>query len=322
MKIGIVLCTYNRCGVLPNALESIAASELPAGIEWEILIIDNNSSDRTHEVSEEFCRRMPSRFRYIFEGRPGKSFALNTGIAASDADVLVFVDDDVVVERTWLDRLTAPLFESDRWAGVGGPVVVQWPTQAPRWLPRGPYALGPLAGFMLGGKAEEVFSPLIGANMAYRASMFRNLGGFRTDLGPSPNKNIPRVSEDSEFGRRVLAAGERLFYEPAAIVHHPAYQERLKKEYFQRWWYAKGVGNIRSEEVRVGPGTIVFLKVPLHIYRRLAVWTLRWLTAIEPSYRFECKLKVWCMLGTAAELRRRDSQDKAKRDVKMAEVRD
>ena len=78
MNITVIVCTFNRSGLLETALESIAASEMPAGIAWEILVADNNSSDGTRAVVEDFIRRHPGRFRYVFEPRPGKSNALNT----------------------------------------------------------------------------------------------------------------------------------------------------------------------------------------------------------------------------------------------------
>lgn len=75
--ITVILCTYNRHQSLVTALESIAGSELPESIEWEVLVVDNNSSDPTRDVVEDFCRRYPGRFRYLFEPLQGKSYALN-----------------------------------------------------------------------------------------------------------------------------------------------------------------------------------------------------------------------------------------------------
>src|ERR1700722_16738649 len=102
MIVSVIICTYNRCKSLATALESVAASKLPDSMDWEVLVIDNNSSDKTSEVAQGFCQRFPNRFRYFFEPRQGKSFALNTGIQAARGEVLAFTDDDVIVEPTWL----------------------------------------------------------------------------------------------------------------------------------------------------------------------------------------------------------------------------
>jgi glycosyltransferase involved in cell wall biosynthesis len=73
MKITVILCTYNRCEALAKALASITALTLPGSVEWEVLVIDNNSSDETRAVVEDFRRRYPGRFRYMFEPQQGKS---------------------------------------------------------------------------------------------------------------------------------------------------------------------------------------------------------------------------------------------------------
>lgn len=101
MKITVILCTYNRCRSLAKALESVAASQVPASVDWEVLVVDNNSGDQTRQVVENFSTRSPDRFRYLFEPKPGKSHALNSGIRESSGENLVFMDDDVTVEPTW-----------------------------------------------------------------------------------------------------------------------------------------------------------------------------------------------------------------------------
>ena len=81
MKITVILCTYNHCQSLRRALESAAALRLPESDEWEVLVVDNNSNDKTREVVQNFCCRYPGRFRYVFEQRQGKSQALNAGVS-------------------------------------------------------------------------------------------------------------------------------------------------------------------------------------------------------------------------------------------------
>src|SRR5271167_1075373 len=121
MNISVILCTYNRCQGLAQALESVAASRMPESLAWHVLIVDNNSQDQTREVAETFCRRDPSHFRYVFESQQGKSFALNRGIREAQAEILAFMDDDVTVEPDWLYELVNPLLDT-QWAGTGGRV--------------------------------------------------------------------------------------------------------------------------------------------------------------------------------------------------------
>src|SRR5580658_11381821 len=115
MKITVVICTYNRSASLGKTLASVAVSTMPDSVAWEILVIDNNSRDKTREVVEEFVHRYPDRFRYVFEPKQGKSNALNTGIREARGEILAFTDDDVTVEAGWLQNLCAVLDRTE-WA--------------------------------------------------------------------------------------------------------------------------------------------------------------------------------------------------------------
>ena len=142
VNVTVILCTYNRCESLMEALASIALSRLPESVSWEVLVVDNNSRDQTGDVVADFCRRYPARFRYLLESRAGKSYALNRGIAEAQGDVLAFTDDDVTVEPTWLQKLTAPLLRGE-WSGCGGRIFPAWSCTPPRWLPDGAGAPAP-----------------------------------------------------------------------------------------------------------------------------------------------------------------------------------
>src|SRR5271163_2834121 len=184
MKVTAILCTYNRCKSLATALDSLAASILPETVEWEVLVVDNNSKDRTREVVDEFSQRYPNRFRYLFEPRQGKSHALNKGIQESRGDVLAFVDDDATVEPAWLQNLTAGLHEGE-WAGAGGRTLPALSCRLPRWLALvGPRNMGGVVAalFDLGDTPGALDRAPYGTNMAFRKKMFEKYGGFRTDL--------------------------------------------------------------------------------------------------------------------------------------------
>lgn len=298
MNISVILCTYNRCGSLARALQSISIQDFPQSIEWEVLVIDNNSGDRTRDVVEEFCRQNPQRFRYMFEAQRGKSHALNTGIKEARGDVLAFVDDDVTVAPQWLQNLTAVLQDRD-WIGCGGRILPDRNFSVPRWLElKESYARAPLVMFDLGPGAAELSEPPYGTNMAFRRSAFAKYGGFRTDLGPQPGSQIR--SEDTEFGSRLLAAGERLRYEPSAVVYHMVAEERLQKQYFLTWWYDKARADIRSTGAPPDMKLSV-AGIPLVLLRRSLVWTLRWIVDFKPSRRFASKVNVWTVAGRIVE---------------------
>jgi len=298
MRISVILCTYNRCQSLQRALESAAVLILPESVEWEVLVVDNNSSDGTRQTAEEFCSRYPGRFRYLFEAQQGKSYALNTGVREARGDVVAFMDDDVTVDPNWLRNLTAAL-HSDEWAGSGGRILTEWTCSPPYWLsPNSVHASGPLVAFDPRPEAGRLNEPPIGTNMAFRRNMFEKYGEFRTDLGPCPGSQIR--NEDTEFGARLLAGGERLRYERSALVYHPVQENRITKEYFLAWWFDKARSQIRVGGIK--PGTKYYVAgIPLYLFRRLTVWTLRWMVAVDPVRRFSNKLSAWENLGEILE---------------------
>jgi glycosyltransferase involved in cell wall biosynthesis len=299
--ISVIVCTYNRCRSLAKALESVADSKLAESIEWEVLVVDNNSNDQTPKVVEEFCRRSPNYFRYLFEPKQGKSYALNSGIREARGEVLAFMDDDVTVEPTWLRNLTAGLFDGE-YTGSGGRILPERSFSAPRWVPvKERYGLAPLAVFDLGPEGGELDEPPFGTNMAFQKKMFVKYGGFRPDLGPRPGSEIR--NEDTEFGRRLLNAGERLRYEGSAVVYHSVPQHRVQKKYFLAWSLDKARADIREHGVPRGTRWFVG-GIPLYLCRKLAVWSLRWMVTVEPSRRFSCKLKVWAVVGSIIETHR------------------
>jgi glucosyl-dolichyl phosphate glucuronosyltransferase len=315
-KITVIICTFNRCQSLAKALESVATTTLPESEEWEVVVVDNNSDDQTREVAKEFCQRYPDRFRYLFEPRQGKSYALNSGVQEARGDVLAFVDDDVTVESTWLRNLTAEL-RSGEWAGAGGRILLQWSCPPPSWLPvKEWYGRAPLTMFDLGLEAGPLADAPFGTNMAFHRRVFEKHGIFRTDLGPRPNSEV-RNNEDTEFGRRLLAAGEQLKYEPTAVVYHPVPQNRLEKDYFLRWWFNKGRADV--QEAGVAAHTKWFVNgIPLYLFRKLAVGTLRWMVTLEPSRRFTCRLTVWLLAGTIVEFHRQAQEVRHQREKRPA----
>src|ERR1035437_5358679 len=234
MNITVILCTFNRCKSLAKALDSVAASTLPESVQWEVLVVDNNSRDQTRELVEDFCRRYPGRFRYLFEPQQGLSCARNAGIRESQSEILAFTDDDAIVEADWLWNLTSAL-HSGEWTGAGGRIIPVWSGPLPGWLSTAdPDTMGPFGAFNLGPEAGPLKRPPFGGNMAFRREAFGKYGDFRADLGRSGSNLQGR--EDLEFANRLLAGGERLRYEPGAVVRHPAPECRMEKRYVLRWW--------------------------------------------------------------------------------------
>lgn len=293
MRISVIICTYNRCQLLATALETIAASVFPNPIDWEVLVVDNNSNDRTRQVVEQSAERNPGRIRYLFESQQGKSNALNTAIHAAHGDVLAFTDDDVTVEPAWLWNLTEGLLGGE-WVGAAGRIIPQVERPLPSWLSMDEVAAGPFVAFDQGPVAGPLTKVPYGANMAFRREIFQKYGGFRTDLGPAGEKTLK--CEDTEFCRRLMKNGERLRYEPAAVVHHPVPDCRLEKGYILSWRYWHAVSDIQE----CGPpqeAKRFVLGIPPYLLRRLARWSVQSWLSLEPAKRFRCKQNMWHIAG-------------------------
>jgi glycosyltransferase involved in cell wall biosynthesis len=310
MNVSVILCSYNRCRDLAKALDSVAASKLPAAIEWEVVVVDNNSSDQTREVVKEFCDRFPGSFRYVFEPQQGKSWALNAGIREALGEVLAFTDDDVTVDSTWLQNLTADLHQG-KWVGAGGRIVLRWPPSVPNWLSKdGPHPRYGFPDFDLGPVAKVLPCPPLSANMAFRKSVFERYGGFRTDLGPGPGRATTLTREDAEFGRRLISAREQLRYEPSAVVYQLLPEVKINKEYLLARAYDKGRADV--QEFRISRVRLIC---------SLAAWILRWAMSIRRPVRFCKKLAVWEKAGTVVELNRRWREAREKRARQAEEIK-
>jgi len=253
----VLIATYNRAALLDETLASIRRMRVTKGRRWEVLVVDNNSTDDTRAVVERQARDFPVPLRYLFEARQGRSSALNAGIAASAAPVIAMTDDDVRIEEGWLDAACEALLGGDpAIAYAGGPVAPIWETAPPRWLD---LTRGDLWGTIAiqdhGAQPfvyEEARKVPLGANMAARRTLFASVGGFRADLGRSSGRLV-LGQEVPELLMRARAAGWRGVYLPAMRVHHHIPSKRLTRAYFRKWWFGKGVS--RSTLDRMQPVT-------------------------------------------------------------------
>lgn len=244
-KVSVIVCTFNRCDSLAGTLASLRALEVPPALDWEILVVDNNSSDRTRAVVEEFAHAAPVPTRYIFEPRQGLSHARNRGVAESDRELILFTDDDVLVDPQWLHH-TADALLSGGAGCAGGKVVPLWQGLArPSWLSN--RMLNVLAMLDYGDGPAELGCAgddriLYGANFAFRRGPLLEAGAFNPDLG---RKGAFGAGEDKEIQEKLRQLGHKVFYEPRSVVFHRVDRERLSKKYFRLWHYNAGKDRAR-----------------------------------------------------------------------------
>jgi glycosyltransferase involved in cell wall biosynthesis len=241
MRLDVVIPTYNRAWLLPRTLESLLAAEQPEGLDVQVTVVDNRSTDGTRALVEAFSPRFNGRLRYLFEGKPGRSHALNTGIAASNADLVGMIDDDEEVDVTWLLTI-ARVFKDPGTDFIGGPYLPVWGGERPNWIGD---AYGSVIGWVDSGSSIQQFGPgcdamLMGGNAVIRRSMLARVGPYSGDLGRTPGGRLLSC-EDEDMFARLLAVGARGFYRPDLIIHHYVAPERLTKRYFRRWCFWRGV---------------------------------------------------------------------------------
>jgi glycosyltransferase involved in cell wall biosynthesis len=250
--VAVIIPTYNRAALLARTLDRLAHTRctLPT---WEVIVVDNNSTDDTRSVVESRRAGFPVPLRYVFERLQGRSRALNTGIAGSGAEVLAFTDDDVLVADGWLEAATAPLLAAGDIEYTGGPVRPLWEGPRPRWLSSSKSDLwGTIAILDYGNEAfvfEERRRVPLGANMAARRTLFDRIGLFSERLGRTGLRLLGQ--EVPELLARARAAGARGLYVPDMVVDHHVPASRLQKSYFRQWWYGKGIS--RAELDRLQP---------------------------------------------------------------------
>lgn len=260
LDASVIVCTYNRAASLVRTLRSLQAQALSPGIDWEVIVVDNNSTDGTRSVVESFRATFP-QLRYSREARQGLAFARNHGIAIARGAVLLFTDDDVAPEAEWLSRVVDGM-HAHCCDACGGFIAPVWESPPPAWLTER------FHGF-LAIKAERSDTyeirpgdPLpFGANMAFRREVFDHFGLF--DVARGRRGKILASGEDGEFFERILGRGAKVMFFGDARVHHNVESFRLTKNYFRRWRYQT---SRNLAESRGFQGRRRLFGVPLYMY--------------------------------------------------------
>jgi glycosyltransferase involved in cell wall biosynthesis len=286
--VTIVISTYNRCGQLRHALESLLDQEAD-GTRWELLVVDNNSTDQTRATVESFIGRATVPLRYIFERRQGLSFGRNAGIACATAPIIAFTDDDVRPSPDWVRSITRAFEEHPDVDFVGGKVLPRWPGSVPAWLTADHWS--PLA---LVDYGDEPFvahpgrpSCLVGANLAFRREVFDRVGPFAPRL-QRIGDGIGSA-EDYDMQMRVWRAGGLGLYAPDMVVTTDVQPERITKAYHRRWYAGHGRFSalMRLKDCTSPEGAVVaertqasrLFGVPSFVYLELIYSVGRWLNA-------------------------------------------
>jgi cellulose synthase/poly-beta-1,6-N-acetylglucosamine synthase-like glycosyltransferase len=271
--ISVVIATRNRAGLLASTLVAVSRQHWP-GDRLEIVVADNGSTDDTAAVvSAARCALGAPLMRYVYVGRPGKSHAVNAAFQEIRGDLIALTDDDVQPDVDWLKHLSRA-FEETGADFVAGRIKPIWSEPPPPWLSSALYGVlaVPDNGDTRQPLTAEGHAMPIGANMALRRAALTKVGGLRETFGKL--EGTLRTGEDHEFFLRLLAAGQKGIYEPAALVYHWVPPERLRPAYFRRWLYQNGRDVARLEQLYPTAARRL-AGVPRYLWREAAraAWT-------------------------------------------------
>lgn len=253
LKVSVAICTWNRARLLDQTLAGLRELHIPPQVEWELLVVNNNSTDHTESVLAKHAGALP--LRTLFEKRAGKSRAANLAITEAQGELLLWTDDDVRVERDWL---AAYVEAARRWpsAAVFGGIVEPWFEQAPpAWvrdaLPlfRDVFALSGEAFPREEGILDGSVHPF-GANMALRTAVQRRFP-YDPRMGPRPGSHVR--NEDAELMERLRRDGQQMVWVPAAKVAHHVPVERMTIAYVRDWKRGEGRSEVLWKGVPAGP---------------------------------------------------------------------
>ena len=312
MKFSVIIPTYNRADELRETIRSIAKLEVDA--DWELMVIDNKSTDHTRAVVDAETASFPAPLRYVFEPEQGRYAAINTGIRAAKGAIIATTDDDARVERDWLTRAAAGL-DALGCDYVGGKVFPIWTGPRPDWIPDRPSRHWSVLALQDHGDKPLEFGvnglpwPL-GINTATRREAFARIDLFDNRLGRKAG--TLRNQAQREWHLRARTAGLRGFYVPDMIVHHVVESDRLQRRYFRRWFYWHGISRaILFAKLGVDmdapdDSQLDFSRVPRiagvprYMYRSLAVHATEMIAARlrrDPVAAFENELWLWFFMG-------------------------
>lgn len=247
--LSVIIPTRNRAKYLSGALESLAKQTYPLD-RFEVLVIDNGSTDNTREVCTSFKNRVP-QLRYFYEETPGLHVGRHLGMKMAKSEILVYGDDDIEAFPTWLEGISCA-FEDEDIGLVGGKNLPKFETQPPNWVDQ--LWIRNQRGKMIpsyslldfGDKVCEIPHRYIwGCNYSIRKEVLIKAGGFHPD-GMPPDLLKYRGDGEGALSQKIHQIGYKALYHPNASVYHLVPTARMNSSYLYRRWFSQGISGSYS----------------------------------------------------------------------------
>jgi len=300
MELSIILCTFNRAYNLKECIEHVAMQQDMGGVGWELLIVNNNSTDCTEEIVRELIGKHTINISYVLESEQGLSYARNRGIVSTNSRYIIFIDDDILVEPKWLSAMYSTFKEYDSDA-VGGRIWLKSRSKLPKWITQEMKGyLGYLdfgdAPLRIDGHVKKMF----GGNMGFNRRIFEQVGLFDVRRGRRGEgrkwKELFKGEEPDLFHRIANVCG-RIDYSPRAIVYHKILPHQLEKQYFRLLEFSNGYQIVKLSDDCYPR---MLWGIPLFLFSKVCWELLEYLNQIlicGPDRAFRQQMKIASLLG-------------------------
>jgi len=235
ISIDIVICTYNNADLLDKALDAISKQRVGSKVNWQVLVVNNNCTDKTPDVVEKYACSGSLPLRTISEPRQGLTPARVCGVRNTSGDWIAFVDDDCLLVDNWIEQAAHFTSEHPKCGAFGGQVILDWEIQPP------PYALNrkwAFAGKYHGENAHRR-DWLAGTGMVVRRTALQESGWLDKQFLDDRTGSNPVSGGDMEIGMRIARVSE-VWYNPACKLRHVIPERRLSRRYVRRIAFALG----------------------------------------------------------------------------------
>ncbi len=251
MLISVIVCTYNRAGLLKLCLDSLANQSADSEA-FETIVVDNNSTDKTPEVAKEYLERR--NFRYIKEEKQGLSHARNAGFVAARGEYVAYIDDDAKADREWVKNIIAFIRKRPEVFAFGGPYRQFSLNNPPAWFKDSYGSWG------LGSEERPIGENewLNGTNMVFRRLILVEVNGFDASFGMSGN--MVRYGEETNLLIKIKKMRRPIYYVPDMVVYHLFLEYKQRVGWFLKSSYAAGRDSWRIFEEDGGGGFKVLIQ--------------------------------------------------------------
>lgn len=227
LKLSIVIATYNRAELLPFCLEALSRQSAENS-DFEIILIDNNSTDHTKEISSDFKNKHTNiEFRYLLETNQGLSFGRNRGVIESSFQLITFLDDDAEVESSFVQKIIDAFKNDDKLDALGGTIIPKYLGEEPKWLSN---YISNIFGRYVPSNQSFIYTKNDyprGSNMSFHRRFFDEVGMFSTNLGRTKKNFLG--GEERELFERAYKKNLHVKFVPEISCDHliPEFRTKL-----------------------------------------------------------------------------------------------